>query len=84
MPILNSLGINLVHFGIVMTLNMAIGGITPPFGSMLFVVSSLLKVEMWDLLKANFKFLIATLVALLIITYIPAISLVLPNALGLH
>lgn len=83
-PILNSLGINLVHFGIVMTLNMAIGGITPPFGSMLFVVSSLLKVEMWDLLKANFKFLIATLVALLIITYIPAVSLVLPNALGLH
>lgn len=83
-PILNSLGINLIHFGIVMTLNMAIGGITPPFGSMLFVVSSLLKVEMWDLLKANFKFLIATLVALLLITYIPAISLALPAAFGLH
>ena len=82
-PILNTLKIDLVHFGIVMTLNMAIGGLTPPFGSMIFVVSSLLKVSIWDFLKANMPFLLASIAALLIITYIPAISLWLPSLLGL-
>ncbi len=82
-PILNTLGIDLVHFGIILTLNMAIGGLTPPFGSMVFIVSSLLKVSIWDFLKANMPFLIAALIALLLITYIPAISLFMPNLLGL-
>lgn len=78
-PILKELGIDLVHFGIVITLNLAIGGITPPFGSMLFVCTSLLKISLTDILKANILFLIAILIALFVITYVPAISLFLPN-----
>ncbi len=78
-PILKELGIDLVHFGIVITLNLAIGGITPPFGSMLFVCTSLLKISLTDILKANIPFLIAILIALFVITYVPAISLFLPN-----
>lgn len=83
LPILKVLGIDLVHFGIIMTLNLAIGGITPPFGSMMFIVSSLLKVSIWDFIKANIPFLIASIIALLIITYIPALSLLLPKLIGM-
>lgn len=83
LPVLQELGIDLVHFGVIVTLNLAIGGVTPPFGSMMFIVSSMLKISVWDFMKAVTPFLIAIIIALLIITYIPALSLFLPNLIGL-
>lgn len=80
-PILNELGVDLVHFGIVMTLNLAIGGLTPPFGSMLFVCTSILKIPLLDMIKETVPFIIALVIALLVITYVPSIALLLPNLL---
>ncbi len=80
-PILSELGVDLVHFGIVMTFNLAIGGLTPPFGSMLFVCTSILKVPLLNMLKETMPFIIALIIALFVITYVPSIALLLPNLL---
>ncbi|MFA6807811.1 MAG: TRAP transporter large permease [Eubacteriales bacterium] len=78
---LQALGIDLVHFGIIMTLNLVIGGITPPFGSMMFISCQILKIPMVDFVKANMPFYLVTIIVLFIITYIPWLVLILPNTL---
>ncbi len=75
------LGIDPIHFGIIMTLNLVIGGITPPFGSMMFIACSILKIPIDRFAKANIPFLIACIIVLMIITFVPAIVLFLPNLL---
>jgi C4-dicarboxylate transporter DctM subunit len=81
-PLLTSLGIDLVHFGIILLINLVLGQITPPVGVLLFVSMTIAKVSMGAILKEIWPFLIALLVALAIITYIPALSLWLPKVLG--
>ncbi|HHV65715.1 MAG TPA: TRAP transporter large permease [Peptococcaceae bacterium] len=78
---LKALGIDLVHFGIIMTLNLMIGGITPPFGSMMFISCSLTKIPMEKFVIANIPFFITVLIVLLMVTYIEPISMFLPNLL---
>ncbi len=78
---LNTLGIDLVHFGIIMTLNLMIGGITPPFGSMMFIACSITKTPMEKFVKANMPFLITILIVLTLVTYVEPISMFLPNLL---
>lgn len=76
-PIVTSMGVNAVHFGIIVIVNLAIGFVTPPIGTNLFVASSVSGVEVLAIAKKAIPFLLFFLVALILITYIPALSLLL-------
>ncbi|MBA1335998.1 MAG: TRAP-type C4-dicarboxylate transport system, large permease component [Firmicutes bacterium] len=71
MPVLNQIGMDLTHFGIIATTNTAIGLLTPPFGVCLFTSSSVAKIPVEVLSRKIMPFLIAMIIALMIITYIP-------------
>ena len=79
LPIVVSLGIDPVHFGIVMILNLMIGLMTPPLGLVLFVLSSVSKVSIEKLSKAVLPYILVIGFVLLLITFIPQIALFLPN-----
>lgn len=79
LPIATAVGVDPVHFGIIMTANLAIGMITPPMGINLFVASGMTKIPMIKLAKATIPFLVAFLICLVLITFIPALSLWLPS-----
>jgi tripartite ATP-independent transporter DctM subunit len=83
LPIAVSIGMDPVHFGIMMCLNLCIGSITPPVGSALFVGSSVGKVKIEQLVKPLLPFYAAIIVVLLLVTYIPQVSMVLPGLFGL-
>ena len=74
-PLVDALGIDKVHFGIIITLNLAVGLFTPPFGINIFVAQSALKMRTIDVYRGVFPFLLVFLAALVLITYIPAISM---------
>ncbi len=78
-PIAVQLGIDPIHFGMVVIVNIMLGGITPPFGSMMFTTCTVTKVAIGDFIREIWPFILALLVSLLIITYIPALVLFLPN-----
>jgi len=80
-PITNSYGIDPVHFGIVFILNLTIAGATPPVGTLMFTTCSISNVKIEDYIKEGYPFILATIFALICITYIPIISLFLPNLL---
>jgi C4-dicarboxylate transporter, DctM subunit len=82
-PIATSLGINPVHFGIIITVNMEIGMITPPVGLNLYVASGISKLGLTDMSKAVGPWLLTMLVFLMLITFWPSLSLWLPRALGM-
>lgn len=75
LPIMNAIGVNLVHFGIIMTVNTAIGLMTPPFGVCLFTSSNVAGVSVQDTIKRVGPFLIAMIIALMITTYFPQLIL---------
>jgi TRAP-type transport system large permease protein len=79
LPLLNLLGIDLVHFGILAIVNLMIGANTPPFGIILFVMMDVAKISMKNLVKAFAPFYIPMVFLLVIITLVPAISLWLPK-----
>ena len=81
LPIVKSLGIDLVHFGLIMVLNLMIGQVTPPFGVCLFVVSDVGKVKLDSLYKAILPFLIPLIAVLFLCTYCPQIVTWLPYTL---
>ena len=78
-PVLNLFHVDLVHFGIVCNVNIMIGGLTPPFGSMMFTCVSITGCKMQEFIKECVPFIIALLIALLLLTYIPGISMLIPN-----
>lgn len=78
-PVAESLGINLVHFGVVMVANIAIGMFSPPFGLNLFVAQPITGNSMKTIMGGVLPFILISLLALAIITYIPAISLLIPT-----
>jgi tripartite ATP-independent transporter DctM subunit len=82
MPVILKLGIDPVHFGMIMILNLGIGLITPPVGPTLFVGCAIGKVTMEQVSKELWPFYGAMCMALLLVTYIPAISLWLPQTFG--
>lgn len=73
------LGVNPIQFGVIVVLNLVIGLTTPPVGVCLFVASSISKISMVQAVKAIFPFLLVSLLILMLVTYIPAISLFLPG-----
>ena len=77
LPIVSAVGVNPIHFGVVMVVNLAIGFVTPPIGVNLFVASSLTEVPVMDIARKAMPMIAMFLAALLLITYIPAISLAL-------
>ena len=79
-PIAIELGIDPIHLGIIMVVNMEIGMITPPVGLNLFVTSGVAKMPMMAVVRAALPFLAVLFVFLIMVTYIPAISTFLPNA----
>ncbi|MCI8869359.1 MAG: TRAP transporter large permease [Lawsonibacter sp.] len=81
LPIANGLSLNLVHFGVMIVLNLMIGQVTPPFGVCLFVISDVNKVKLEQLYKSILPFMIPLVLTLLLVTYIPGLVTALPNAL---
>jgi tripartite ATP-independent transporter DctM subunit len=81
-PSAKALGIDLTYFGIIVTLNFMIGLITPPYGLLLFVMSSLTKVPLMDIVREVWVFVLALAILLLVLTYYPSITLFLPHAFG--
>ena len=83
MPVLLSIGFSPIQFGAVLILNCGIGLLTPPVGGVLFIGSGISGVPIERLFKHTVPFLLMMLLVLLMITYIPAITLTLPGLLGL-
>lgn len=82
LPVTNALGIDPVHFGMIMLVNLGIGLITPPVGSVLFVASAVSKQKIEQVVKAMLPFYAVLFLVLMLVTYIPAISLFLPKFFG--
>jgi len=80
-PIAQQLGIDPVHLGIIMTVNLEIGMVTPPVGLNLFVTSGITQMSVLEVVRAALPWLSVLVLFLIIVTYVPAISLWLPNAL---
>lgn len=81
-PVVTAMGVNVTHFGIIMVVNLAIGFITPPLGVNLFVASRVGETTLDNVIKGIIPFLVLMIGALLLITYVPAISLFLPSILS--
>jgi len=77
MPIIQAIGVDPIHFGVIMVVNLAIGFVTPPVGVNLFVASSLTGIPVMEVAKHAIPFIVAFLIALIVITFVPAISLAL-------
>jgi tripartite ATP-independent transporter DctM subunit len=78
-PMMQQLGVDLVQFGIVLVINLCVGAITPPVGTVLYTVCSITGSTVSDFTRNLIPFLIALLVVIALVTYIPFIVLFLPN-----
>jgi len=79
MPLLPVYGIDPVHFGVMITLNMTLGLLTPPVGMCMFIVCAIAKISIWQFTKEIWPFLIALVLALLVVTYLPETVMFLPS-----
>ena len=82
LSITNALGINPLHFGLIMVLNLAVGLLTPPLGVCLFVVCGVTKIDLGVIIRSVMPFLAVEIAVLLLVTYAPAIILFIPKYLG--
>ncbi|MCQ4764137.1 TRAP transporter large permease [Cloacibacillus evryensis] len=82
-PVAVSLGVDPIHFGIIMVCNSALGQITPPFGVNLFVVSQVAKIKMENMIGNLIPYILIVVADVMAITYIPVISMALPKFLGM-
>ena len=80
MPLVTAVGIDPVHFGLVVTLNIAIGQQTPPVASVLMTACSIAKADVWEVTKVNVYFIAVLVFVLLLVTYVPAVPLFLVEA----
>jgi len=83
LPVVTALGMHPVHFGIVLVLNLCIGLCTPPVGTILFVGSGIARISVSQVVKPLLPFLIIMILVLLLVVYIPEISMILPNLFNL-
>ncbi len=81
MPLVQAVGIDPVHFGLVVTLNLGIGQQTPPVASVLMTACSIAKADIWEVSKVNVYFIAALLVVLILVTYVPAVPMALVELL---
>ncbi len=78
-PAVVRLGIDPLHFGVIFIVNIMIGGLTPPFGSMMFTVCSIVDVKLEDFLKEIWPFILSLMIVLLLVTYSESVALFIPN-----
>jgi tripartite ATP-independent transporter DctM subunit len=81
-PTARALGIDMVHFGVVVVVNIMIGLITPPYGLLLFVVSNIARASLWSVIRDVAPFLLTLIAVLVLITTVPDVVLWLPRLLG--
>lgn len=82
LPLATALGIDPIHFGIIVIVNMVIGLITPPVAPTLVVAANIARISLDRITMASWKFLFSLLLVLVLVTYIPGISLWLPRLIG--
>ena len=82
LPICSALGMNTIHFGIMMIFNLCIGTITPPVGTTLFVGVKVGGVRLEDVIKQLLPFFAVIIAVLMLVTYVPTLSLWLPSLMG--
>lgn len=83
LPVITQIGVDPLHFGLIIVVNLAIGMVTPPLGVCLFVGCGIANIKLEDITRAVWPFLIVMVVDIILITYIPAISTFLPKMLGM-
>lgn len=83
LPIVKTLGVDPIHFGIIVVMNLSIGFITPPLGANLFMACQVGDISYDNLVKKIWPWIIVMIILLLLVTYIPSISMALPRALGM-
>jgi C4-dicarboxylate transporter DctM subunit len=81
-PVVQKLGVNPIHFGMMTIVNMAIGQCTPPVGIALFVATGISKARLSEILKTYSRYLLAMVIVLLLVIFIPQISLFIPGLTG--
>ena len=81
-PLMNSYGMNLVHFGVIMTVNVMIGLLTPPVGMVLYVLSGISGVKVEKISKAMLPYIITLVLVVLVLSFVPELVLFLPKILG--
>ena len=77
MPLIRQIGVDPVHFGVIVTINLGVGQQTPPVASVLFVTSAIAGLPFWDVFRRGFPFTLVLVLLTLLVTYIPWLSLVL-------
>jgi C4-dicarboxylate transporter, DctM subunit len=82
MPLVTQLGIDPIHFGLMVTVSLAIGQQTPPVASVLITTCSIAEVPMWEVMRVNIYFILALVVVLFLVTFLPGLSLFLPGLLA--
>ena len=82
LPTARLLGIDLVHFGVVVTINIMIGLITPPYGVLLFVLNGVTGIPLRDIIREIWPFIFVLLLALAFLTFVPTVVLWLPRLFG--
>ena len=80
-PAVTKLGIDPLHFGLVIVVNLTIGGVTPPVGTMMFTTCSIMRVKIETFVKEGWPFILSMLVVLMLITYVPELVVWLPTRL---
>ena len=83
LPVVTALGVNPIHFGIIMVLNLAIGFVTPPLGANLFMASQIGNIKFDDLARAILPWVLVMIMVLMLVTYMPDISLQIPKMMGI-
>lgn len=83
LPVIRNIGMDPIQFGVMMVMNLSIGTVTPPVGSVLFVGCSVAKLRVEDVVKRLIPYFAAIVIGLLFVTFVPAISTWLPTVLGL-
>ncbi len=81
-PTAKALGIDMVHFGVVVVVNIMLGLITPPYGLLLFIMNTITGVPLRDIVRECMPFLVAMIGALAVITFFPGLVLWLPRLMG--
>jgi C4-dicarboxylate transporter DctM subunit len=84
MPIITMIGVDPLHFGIIIVVNLAIGMVTPPLGVCLFIGCSIGKISIEQITRAVWPFILVLIADILLITYLPWISMFLPKITGLY
>ena len=79
LPVARTLGINDYHFGLVAIVNIMIGGITPPFGSMMFTTCGITRCPISDFLKEVWPFIVSLFIVLMILTFCPVLITCVPD-----